>query len=111
MGRQAPRERRAHLFAVIEKVTCEGSQGETKATAGQVAHLCAISGLSRASYYRWLEPKLSARDDAELGDLIQHLALKRRHEGYRRITRRLRDEGLLVNAKRVLRGSCGPTIC
>ena len=27
----------------------------------------------------------------------------RRHEGYRRITRRLRDEGLVVNAKRVLR--------
>jgi hypothetical protein len=39
MGRQAPRERRAHLFAVIEKVTCEGSQGETKATAGQVANI------------------------------------------------------------------------
>ena len=106
MGRQAPRQRRAHLFAVIEKMTHEGSQGETATSgqaAGRVAHLCVIASLSRASYYRWLEPKLSARDDADLRDLIQRLALKRRHEGYRRITRRLRDEGLLVNAKRVLR--------
>ena len=84
-------------------MTREGSQGETQATAGQVAHLCAIAALSRASYYRWLEPKLSARADADLRDLIQPLALKRRHEGYRRITRRLRDDGLPVNAKRVLR--------
>jgi transposase InsO family protein len=103
MGRQAPRERRAHLFAVVEKVTREGPQGETKAVAAQVAHLCAIAGLSRASYYRWREPKLSARDDASLRDLIQRLALKRRCEGYRRIARRLSDEGLVVNAKRVLR--------
>ena len=35
--------------------------------------------------------------------MIQRLALKRRYEGYRRIARRLRDEGLIVNAKRVLR--------
>ena len=103
MGRQAPKERRAHLFAVVEKMTREGPQGETKTGAARAAHLCAIAGLSRASYYRWLEPRLGARDDADLRDLIQRLALKRRHEGYRRITRRLRDEGLVVNAKRVLR--------
>src|SRR5208282_5489905 len=104
MGRQAPRERRAHLFAVIEKMTREGPQGETKALAGRIAHLCSIASLSRASYYRWLEPKLSARDDADLRDLIQRLALRRRHEGYRRTARRLRDdESLVVNAKRVLR--------
>ena len=36
-------------------------------------------------------------------DAIQSLALQRRHEGYRRITQRLRDQGLVVNAKRVLR--------
>ena len=39
----------------------------------------------------------------ELRDLIQRLALKRRCEGYRRIARRFRDEGLIVNVKRVLR--------
>ena len=84
-------------------MTREGPQGETRALAGRIAHLCSIASLSRASYYRWLEPKLSARDDADLRDPIQRLALRRRHEGYRRITRRLRDEGLVVNAKRVLR--------
>ena len=101
MGRKAPRERRAHLFAVIEGMTRQRPQGEPNTT--RIAHLVEIARLSRASYYRWLEPKLSARDDADLRDLIQRLALKRRHEGYRRITKRLRDEGLVVNAKRVLR--------
>jgi len=36
-------------------------------------------------------------------DLIQRLALRNRHEGYRRITHRLQAEGLVINAKRVLR--------
>jgi len=105
MGREAPRERRAHLFAVVEKMTREGSQGETdtKTARADIARLCAYAGLSRASYYRWLEPKASARDDADLRDLIQRFALQRRNEGYRRIARRLRDEGFVVNAKRVLR--------
>ena len=43
------------------------------------------------------------REDADLRDEIQKLALQRRHEGYRRITQRLRTLGLFVNAKRVLR--------
>ena len=103
MGREAPRERRAHLFAVIEAMTRDEPQGEPTTNAARIVHLTEIAKLSRASYYRWLEPKLSARDDADLRDLIQRLALQRRHEGYRRIARRLRDEGLIVNAKRVLR--------
>src|SRR5260221_1473379 len=103
MGRETPRERRAHLFAVIEAMTRQRSQGEADTNAARIAHLIEISKLSRASYYRWLEPKLSARDDADLRDLIQRLALQRRHEGYRRITKRLRDEGLIINSKRVLR--------
>jgi putative transposase len=83
-------------------MTRDEPQGAAKTNA-RIAHLTEIARLSRASYYRWLEPKLSARDDADLRDLIQRLALQRRHEGYRRITRRLRDQGLIVNAKRVLR--------
>ena len=102
MGREAPRERRAHLFQVIEKMTLERPQGEPGHDA-DVAHLCAIAGLSRASFYRFREPRLAKRDDADLSDLIQRLALKRRHEGYRRIARRLREQGRIVNAKRVLR--------
>jgi transposase InsO family protein len=62
-----------------------------------------LSGVSRAGFYRHLEPKLTARDDTELRDLIQKLALEDRHQGYRRITAGLRRQGLIVNAKRVLR--------
>jgi transposase InsO family protein len=104
MGRDEPKRRRAHLFAVIETMTREGPQGETTAVArASVEHLVRLADLSRASYYRWLQPKLTLRDDTQVRDLIQRLALRNRHEGYRRITRRLRAEGLGVNAKRVLR--------
>jgi putative transposase len=68
-----------------------------------VRRLCALSGVSRASFYRHFEPKLSARDDADLRHLIHELALADRHQGYRRITAGLRRQGLIVNAKRVLR--------
>jgi putative transposase len=100
MGREAPRERRAHLFAVIEEMTRERPQGEPDTNPARIAHLIEIARLSRASYYRWLEPKLAERDDAELRDLIQRLALQRRYEGYRRLTKRLRDQGLVVNLRR-----------
>jgi len=113
MGREAPRERRAHLFAVIEEMTRERAQGgsdkgepdkdKPEARAASIAHLIEIAKLSRASYYRWQEPRLARRDDADLRDLIQRLALRRRHEGYRRLTKRLQAQGLVVNAKRVLR--------
>jgi hypothetical protein len=99
VARAQARELRAHLFALVERLTREGPQGEATA----VTHLCRIVGLSRASYYRWLAPKATRRDDADLRDRIQRLALKRRFEGYRRITKRLRDDGLIVNRKRVLR--------
>ncbi len=102
MGREAPRERRAHLFAVIEEMTRERSQGEAETKPSRIAHWLEIAKLSRASYYRWLEPKRTERDDADLRDLIQRRALQRRHEGYRRLTQRLRNQGLVVNAKRVL---------
>jgi putative transposase len=105
VGRAQAKELRAHLFAFVERLTREGPQGEAtdEAGAAHVAHLCRIAGLSRASYYRWLAPKATRRNDAILSDLIQRLALERRFEGYRRITKRLRDEGLIVNRKRVLR--------
>ncbi len=80
------------------------SQGEAALSRGaNIAHLCALSGVSRAGFYRRLEPKLSAREDADLRDLIQRLALDNRYDGYRRITARLRRAGLIINAKRVLR--------
>jgi transposase InsO family protein len=83
-------------------VTAHEPQGFSQDDAN-VRRLCALSGVSRAGFYRHLEPKLSARDDVDLRDLIQKLALADRHQGYRRITVRLRREGLIINAKRVLR--------
>jgi len=68
-----------------------------------IQRLCALGGVSRAGYYRHLAPKASKRDDADLRDLIQRIALDNRHYGYRRIAHELRRQGLLVNAKRVLR--------
>ena len=104
MGRQAPKERRDHLFGLVRDMTRpKDTQGEIE-TQAEVAYLCRIAGLSRASYYRWREPKVSLREDADLRDLIQKLALQRRHEGYRRIAQRLKHLGLVVNAIR--RASC-----
>ena len=68
-----------------------------------IARLCALGGVSRAGYYRRLAPKASKRDDADLRDLIQRIALDNRHYGYRRIAHALRRQGLIVNMKRVLR--------
>jgi putative transposase len=68
-----------------------------------IRRLCALGGVSRAGYYRHLAPKASKRDDADLRDLIQRIALDHRHYGYRRIAHELRRQGLVVNMKRVLR--------
>jgi len=48
-------------------------------------------------------PTRSRRADADLRDLIQREALTHRHYGYRRVAQALRRQGLIVNAKRVLR--------
>ena len=68
-----------------------------------VQRLCGLGGVSRAGYYRHFGPHAPARDDADLRDLIQRIALDHRHYGYRRIAQELRRQGLIVNAKRVLR--------
>jgi transposase InsO family protein len=69
-----------------------------------VHRLCALGGVSRAGYYRHFGPHPQRRDDADLRDLIQQIALCDRHCGYRRIAWKLkREHGLIVNAKRVLR--------
>jgi len=72
-------------------------------TDANIERLCALGGVSRAGYYRHFGPHESARDDADMRDLIQRAALADRHCGYRRITHALRRQGLIVNAKRVLR--------
>jgi transposase InsO family protein len=81
----------------------EEPQGESERRAHEVQHLCRIAQLSRAGYYRRLGPHETRREDADLRDAIQRIALEDRHCGYRRIAKTLKREGLIVNAKRVLR--------
>jgi putative transposase len=83
-------------------MTSDESQGFLENDAN-IQRLCAVGGVSRAGYYRHFGPHESARDDADLRDLIQRIALEDRHCGYRRVTHALRRRGLIVNAKRVLR--------
>jgi putative transposase len=84
-------------------MTSREQQGFLEADAN-IQRLCALGGVSRAGYYRHFGPHASARDDADLRDLIQRIALADRFCGYRRVTRTLRrDHGLIVNVKRVLR--------
>jgi transposase InsO family protein len=78
-------------------------------TAGQpqgeltVARMCALTGLSRAGYYRRWRASAPRQEVIDLRDAIQRIALKNRFYGYRRIASQLRREGLSVNHKRVLR--------
>jgi putative transposase len=83
-------------------MTAVGSQGFLEDDA-DIERLCALGGVSRAGYYRHFGPHAEKRDDADLRDLIQRIALDNRHYGYRRIAFALRRQGLIVNAKRVLR--------
>jgi putative transposase len=65
--------------------------------------LCQMTGLSRASYYRWRVPPPSFPVEMELRDAMQQVALEFPAYGYRRITRELNRRGFAVNHKRVLR--------
>jgi putative transposase len=62
-----------------------------------------MTGLSRASYYRWLAPRPAYPVEMELRDAIQHIALAFSVYGYRRITAEMQRRGFEVNHKRVLR--------
>jgi putative transposase len=65
--------------------------------------LCQMTGISRASYYRWRLPPPSFPVEMELRDAMQQVALAFPAYGYRRITCELNRRGFAVNHKRVLR--------
>ena len=71
--------------------------------AGSVAHLAALAGVSRASYYRRWAQVAPRAEETELRDRVQRLSLANRKYGARRITALLRREGRLVNHKRIER--------
>lgn len=68
-----------------------------------IARCCQLAGVSRAGYYRNWRASAPKAEEAALHDRIQRLSLEFRHDGYRRITARLRQEGFAVNHKRVSR--------
>jgi putative transposase len=84
---------------LFEEVRQAAQAGEGQA----VNALCQMTGISRASYYRWRVPPPSIPVEMELRDAIQQVALEFPAYGYRRITRELNRRGFAVNHKRVLR--------
>jgi putative transposase len=68
-----------------------------------VDRLCALARVTRAGYYRQWAASAPREEDTAIRDAVQRIALANRRCGYRRIARHLRDEGFVVNHKRVLR--------
>lgn len=76
----------------------------TQGGPATIERLCRVAGVSRASYYRFWRRSARREHDTTVRDAVQRLALGNgRHRGYRLITFQLRQEGLIVNHKRVLR--------
>jgi len=71
--------------------------------AHDVGRLCRLAGLSRATYYRHLERATPDELDHDLQEAVQHICLRHKYYGYRRVTVSLRRQGHVVNAKKVLR--------
>ena len=66
--------------------------------------MCELARVSRAGYYRSLAEKEPAREEMEVRAAIQQVVVEhKRRYGYRRVTFELRDRGLAVNHKRVVR--------
>jgi transposase InsO family protein len=66
--------------------------------------MCRLAGVSRAGFYRFLAQRQPRQEQMEVRAAIQQIVLDhRRRYGYRRVTRELRNRGMQVNHKRVLR--------
>jgi len=68
-----------------------------------VERLCALAGVSRAGYYRFLDPVKPARADMDLRNEIQKIAVEWPCYGSRRMTAELKARKWEVNRKRVQR--------
>jgi len=82
---------------LFEEVRQAAAKGEA------VNALCQMTGISRASYYRWGVRRPSFPVEMEFRDALQKIALESPAYGYRRITAELNRRGFEVNHKRVLR--------
>jgi putative transposase len=69
-----------------------------------IERMCRLAGVSRAGFYRKLEPSSRSEADMALRSEVQQIALQhRRRYGYRRIAAELRQRGFCVNNKKVRR--------
>ncbi|MGZ5899225.1 MAG: IS3 family transposase [Reyranella sp.] len=70
-----------------------------------IQRLCRLAGVSRAGYYRFWQTSAPREHDTAVRSAIQRLALAHgRQRGYRYISHELRrEDGIIVNHKRVLR--------
>jgi putative transposase len=69
-----------------------------------VEPMCRLAGVSRAGFYRFLQPRYAGEEETEVRNAIQQIVLEHRHRyGYRRVTVELGRRGMRVNHKRVLR--------
>jgi putative transposase len=82
------------LFEEVQQASAKGKA---------VRSLCQMTGISRASYYRWGVPRPSFPVEMERRDALQQVAVQFPAYGYRRITAELNRRGFAVNHKRVLR--------
>jgi putative transposase len=73
------------------------------ATPMTVARMCALNGVSRAGFYRWVHAPDAVERDVDLRDEIQRIALEMPSYGWRRITAELHRRGWQANHKRVKR--------
>ncbi|MGH8337725.1 MAG: IS3 family transposase [Gammaproteobacteria bacterium] len=64
---------------------------------------CRWAQVSRAGFYRHYQASAPREAEMELRDAVQRVALAHRCYGYRRITAALRQDGVVVNHKCVLR--------
>ena len=68
-----------------------------------IEEICQAVPVSRAGYYRHFDQQAPEQAAVVLRDAIQKIALQYRCYGYRRVTAELRQQGVVVNGKRVLR--------
>jgi putative transposase len=68
-----------------------------------VERMCMLTGVSRSGYYHQWAASMPRQEETAIRDAVQRVALANRRYGYRRVTRGLSREGIVVNHKRVLR--------
>jgi len=66
-----------------------------------VQQMCALTGVSRASFYRDWEQKAPSEAEVALRDAVQRTALAHREYGYRRITPLVQRAGFVVGEEKV----------